>query len=210
MTLQGVTYQGPKLETPQRLAGLPDDLFEILWQVNGFVAYAGGLHVRGMVDQPEWHSLDLYRSGEMALHKLYSGIEETDLPFGQDFLGNQFLLRRDEVWKLRADTGEIRSLSLDLPHFLEAARLDPVEFLELHLLAKFSESVGMLEPGQLVHTIPPLCMSREQNKLALKSTPVANTIAFLAHFARQIEDVPEGEEVNLKLFTPAGGPETIQ
>jgi len=210
MTLQGVTYQGPKLETPARLEGLPDDLFEILWQVNGFVAYAGGLHVRGMVDQPEWHSLEHYWTGEMALHKLFSGIEETDLPFGQDFLGNQFFLRGDDVWKLRGDTGEIRSMGVDLPHFLEAARQDPIEFLELHLLAKFSEAVGMLEPGRLVHTIPPLCMSREQNKLALKPAPIDGTIAFLAHFARQIEDVPEGMEVNLKLFTPETGPETIQ
>lgn len=210
MTLQGVTYQGPKLETPEPLEGLPDALFEILWQVNGFVAYAGGLHVRGVVDQPEWHSLEHYRSGEMALHQLFSGIEETDLPFGQDFLGNQFFLRGDDVWKLRADTGEIQSMRVDLPHFLEAARKDPVEYLELHLLAQFSESVGLLEPGSLVHTIPPLCMSREQNKLALKPAPVANTISFLAHFARQIEDVPEGAEVNLQLFSPENGPETIQ
>ena len=57
MTLQGVTYQGPQLETPQKLENLPGDLIEVLWQVNGFVAYAGGLHVRGMTDEPEWHSL---------------------------------------------------------------------------------------------------------------------------------------------------------
>ncbi len=209
MTLQGVTYQGPQLESPEALVGLPDDLFEILWQINGFVAYAGGLHVRGMVTQPEWHSLDSYRSGEMALHQLFSAIDETDIPFGQDYLGNQFLLRDDAVWKLRADTGEIRSLEVDLPHFLDEARKDPVEYLELQLLARFSESVGMLEPGQLVHTIPPLCMSRDKGKLALKPAPVSNTISFLAHFTRQIEDVPEGTEVNLKLFTPESGPETI-
>ncbi len=209
MTLQGVTYQGPKLETPEPLAGLPDDLFEILWQVNGFVAYAGGLHVRGVVSQPEWHSLDYYRSGEMALHKLFSAIDERDIPFGQDYLGNQFLLRQDLVWKLRADTGEIRSMGVDLPHFLEEARKDPIEYLGLQLLARYSEVVGMLEPGQLVHTIPPLCMSRDHGKLALKPAPASNAISFLAHFARQIEDVPEGTEVNLQLFTPESGPETI-
>ena len=209
MTLQGVTYQGPRLTSPEPLAGLPDDLFEILWQVNGFVAYAGGLHVRGVVDQPEWHSLQLYRSGEMALHRLFSAIEESDLPFGQDYLGNQFVLREETVWKLRADTGEIRSLDVDLPHFLDEARRDPVEYLELQLLARYSEHVGMLEPGQLVHTIPPLFMTREQNKLAMKPAPVSNTISFLAHLARQIENVPEGAEVNLRLFTPETGSETI-
>ncbi len=210
MTLQGVTYQGPRLKTPAPLEGLPDALFEILWQVNGFVAYAGGLHVRGMVEEPDWHSLEHYRSGEMALHKLFRGITDRDIPFGQDFLGNQFVLREDEVWKLRGDTGQVRPLGVDLPHFLDEARKDPVEYLELHLLARFSEQIGMLEPGQLVHTIPPLCMTREQNKLALKAAPAANTISFLANLARQIENVPEGAEVNLKLFTPETGSETIQ
>lgn len=210
MMLQGVTYQGPALETPERLVGLPDDLFEILWQVNGFVAYAGGLHVRGMVDAPEWHSLESYRSGEMALHKLFSAVDERDCPFGQDFLGNQFVLRDGAVWKLRADTGEIRSLDVDLPHFLDEIRRDPIEYLELELLARYSDGAGMLKPGELVHTIPPLCMAGEQSKLALKTAPVSNTVLFLANFARQIENVSDGTEVNLQLFTPGPGPETIQ
>ena len=210
LILQGVTFQGPPLDSPERLDGLPDDLFEILWQINGFVAYAGGLHVRGMVDEPAWHSLDAYRTGEMALHKLFGAIQATDCPFGQDYLGNQFVLRDGQVWKLRADTGEIRSLELDLPHFFDEARKDPVEFLELHLLARYSETAGLLQPGELVHTIPPLCIAGDLSRLAMKPAPVSGAIAFLAHFARQIENVSDGTEVNLRLFTPSSGPETIQ
>ena len=206
MTLQGVTYQGPALETPEKLANLPGDLLEILWQVNGFVAYAGGLHVRGMVDEPAWHSLDRYWSGEMALHELFRDVQPYDAPFGQDFLGNQFLLRDGRVFRLRADTGELAGLDLDLPHFLDACREDPVGFLSLHLLAEFHQDQGTLEPGSLVHTMPPLSLRQQETKIAMKPVPVDNAIAFLANFARQIQDLPDGAEVNLRLFTPEQTP----
>ena len=202
MTLQGVTYQGPALDTPERLVNLPSDLFEILWQVNGFVAYAGGLHIRGMVDEPAWHSLDRYWSGDMALHELFRDVQPYDVPFGVDFLGNQFLLRDGRVFRLRGDTGELASLDLDLPHFLDACREDPVEFLSLHLLAEFHQEQGLLEPGSLVHAMPPLCLRHADAKLALQPVPADNAISFLANFARQIQDLPEGSEVNLRLFTP--------
>src|SRR5690606_30293950 len=128
-------YKGPDLANPSVLQGLPVEMFEVLWQVNGFVAYAGGLHVRGFGDVPEWHSISRYHSGEMALVNLYPQVKKYDFPFGQDFLGNQFLLRDSEVFKLRADTGEVSSLRVDLAEFFEAAKKDPVSYLSLELLA---------------------------------------------------------------------------
>jgi hypothetical protein len=203
MTLQGVIYKGPPLENPSVLQGLPGELFEVLWQVNGFVAYAGGLHVRGFVDDPDWHSFSRYHSGEMALAGLYPQIKKYDFPFGQDFLGNQFLLRDSEVFKLRADTGEVSSLRVDLAEFFEAAKKDPVSYLSLELLALFHEQNGGLQPGQLIHTMPPLCLKREDKKLAMKAVAADNAISFLAHFARQINEAPEGTEINLRLFQPS-------
>jgi hypothetical protein len=203
MMLQGVIFQGPPLENPSVLQGLPSELFEVLWQVNGFIAYAGGLHVRGFVESPSWHSFAHYHSGEMALHNIYSQVREYDLPFGQDFLGNQFLLRDSEVFRLRADTGEVISLRVDLAGFLEAAKEDPVGYLSLELLALFHEQHGGLEPGQLVHTMPPLCLKRPDKKLAMKAVDADNAIAFSANFAKQISAAPEGVDVKLELITPA-------
>lgn len=203
MTLQGVIYKGPAIEDPSVLQGLPGELFEVLWQVNGFIAYAGGLHVRGLSDVPEWHSFTRYHSGEMAISKLYSQVKKYDFPFGQDFLGNQFLLRDSEVFKLRADTGEVSSLRVDLAGFFEAAKQDPISYLSLELLAVFHEQHGGLEPGQLIHTMPPLCLKRSDKKLAMKAVAADNAISFLAHFARQINEAPEGTEINLKLFEPS-------
>lgn len=201
--LQGVTFQGPPLEDPNVLQGLPPELFEVLWQVNGFVAYAGGLHVRGFVEEPSWHSFAHYHSGEMALQNIYSQVREYDLPFGQDFLGNQFLLRDSEVFRLRADTGEVTSLRVDLARFFDATKADPVEYLSLELLAVFHEQHGILEPGQLVHTMPPLCLKRPDKKLAMKAVDADNAIAYSANFAKQISEAPDGTEVKLELLTPS-------
>jgi len=202
MTLQGVTFQGPALKDPSPLDGLPGELFEVLWQINGFVAYAGGLHLRGFVDEPNWHSFERYRSGDMALHKMFSVVEESDIPFGQDFLGNQFLLRHDEVWRLRSDTGEATGLAVGLAEFFDACKKDPIDFLGLELLAEYHQLHGMLEPGDLVHTMPPLCLRRDDKKLAMKSVPIDNALSFLAVFAKQVAEAPEGETVHLELVSP--------
>ncbi len=202
MTLQGVTYTGPPIEDPAKLHGLPGEIVEVLWQVNGFVAYAGGLHFRGLVNEPDWHSFEHYHSGEMALHKLFRQVRAYDIPFAQDYLGNQFLLRDHGVRRLRADTGEVVNLHLDMAEFLGKVRDDPIEYLSLELLAAFHERHGFLEPGQLVHTMPPLCLRRPEKALAMKPVPAGNAIAFLANFARQIANVPDGAEVNLRLFDP--------
>jgi len=79
-------------------------------------------------------------------------------------------------------------------------------FLSLHLLAEFHQEHGMLEPGQLVHTMPPLSLRQADAKIAMKPVPVDNAISFLANFARQTQDLPEGTEVNLRLFTPGDAP----
>jgi hypothetical protein len=138
----------------------------------------------------------------MALHKLFQQIADTDFPFAQDYLGNQFLLRRGQVWKLRADTGEATDLALDLAAFFGAVREDAIAFLELQLLAEFHQLHGPLEPGSLVHTMPPLCVKREDNKIAMKPVPIDNALSFLANFSKQVAAAPDGERVTLRLFTP--------
>ncbi len=205
MTLQGVTYTGPPIDDPEKLQGLPGEIVEVLWQVNGFVAYAGGLHFRGLVNEPDWHSFEHYHSGEMALHKLYRHVLEYDIPFAQDHLGNQFLLRDHEVHRLRADTGEVSGLHVDMAAFLGKAREDPIDYLSLELLATYHEQFGSLEPGRLIHTMPPLCLKRPEKNLAMKSVPAGAAIAFLANFARQIAEIPDGTEINLRLFEPPDG-----
>src|SRR3954466_4178623 len=96
------------------LERLPDDYRSLLRQTNGFILFDGGLHVRGAVISPEWHSLRKVWPGDFALHRLFPAIEETDVPFAQDCLGDQFVLRAGVVYRLNAECGEIKSLELGL------------------------------------------------------------------------------------------------
>ena len=111
MDLSNITYQGPEYQADQEIESLlPDNLLSLLKQINGFIQFGGGLHVRGLCNEPEWHSLRAALFGENAIHKLYPLVEKSDVPFAQDCVADQYLLRDRTVHKLFAETGELESL----------------------------------------------------------------------------------------------------
>jgi hypothetical protein len=50
-------YIGPPIDDPDILDRLPAAYRDFLARTNGYVAYGGGLHVRGACHAPGWHSL---------------------------------------------------------------------------------------------------------------------------------------------------------
>src|SRR5262249_55265061 len=65
------TYSGAGITDHQILDKVPENYRRLLHQMNGFIWFDGGLHVRGAVLSPSWHSLREVWSGDFALHKLY-------------------------------------------------------------------------------------------------------------------------------------------
>src|ERR1051325_2285272 len=124
------TYVGTEITDLEILDKVPEDYQRLLSQTNGFILFDGGLHVRGAVLAPEWHSLRKVWLGGFALHKLFLAIHESDVPFAQDCLGDQFLLRGNVVHKLDAEIGEVEGLGMGLETFLNRAQENPVEFLD--------------------------------------------------------------------------------
>ena len=102
MELRNVTCRGPAITDHDLLAKLPSDLRGLLEQINGFVQFGGGLHVRGACHDPAWHSLRHAWVGDAAFHRAYPAVRETDVPFAQDCVGDQFLLRDGAVVRLLA------------------------------------------------------------------------------------------------------------
>lgn len=198
LDLEGLTYEGrpaDDLETLLRLAPVHRALLE---QRNGFVAYSGGLHVRGAVREPEWHSLQSAWEGRVALHVLYPTVEPTDVPFAQDAFGDQFLLRGGQVCRLAGETGDLKSLAVDLAGFFEQASADPIEYLQLEPLERFRAEGGCLLPGQLINVYPPFVAKESAAGVSLRPIPVEDRIAFLASLARQLRDVPDGGRVRFR------------
>jgi hypothetical protein len=200
-----ITFKGSEVSDPEILGRVPDAYRHLLNHINGFVMFDGGLHVRGAVLSPDWHSLRNIWSGDLVLHRLYPALRETDVPFAQDCLGDQFILRDEVVHRLSAETGELESLGMSLDTFLGKAQGNPVEFLSLHPLLQFMAEGGRLEPGQLLNAYPPFCMKESGKGVSLKAVPVFEQLRFLADFAKQIVELPEGAEIRIKVINVPNG-----
>lgn len=197
MEFSDVTFRGPQAETAA-IAELPLPYRGLLTQMNGFIAFRGGLHVRGVCSEPTWHSLAVVWSGDHALHRLFTTIRETDIPFGQDCLGDQFILRDNTVHRLSGESGELESTELSFKEFLNRAVTAPVEFLGLQPLLQFENEGGRLEPGRSLAAFPPFIMKESGSGVSLRSVPTLERISFLANLARQLAEVPDGGQVKIE------------
>jgi hypothetical protein len=186
MELSNVTFRGPPIDDEPLLARLTPNLQALLRSMNGFVQYHGGLHVRGACEGPSWHSLRAVLEGESALHALYEDVRPEDIPFGQDCVGDQFLLRDRKVHRLLAETGEVEFVAAGLPSFFEAVQADPVEFLKLHPLLQLQREGALLQPGELIHAYPPFCTKEAAQGVSLRAVPAQQVISFHAAMAAQL------------------------
>lgn len=194
------TYVGSNITDSEILDRVPEPYRRLLNQANGFIAFNGGLHVRGAVRAPKWHSLRAAWEGDNALHKLFPALAESDVPFAQNYLGDQFILRDDVVHRLSSETGKLESLQTDFDGFFKLAQEDPVNFLELEPLLQFQREGGTLQPGQLLNVLPPFIMKESEEGVSMRPIPVADQIKFLADFARQIAGAGDGAEVTLNVM----------
>jgi hypothetical protein len=145
--LPGITFEGPAIDDPEVLAALPPAAQRLLRQVNGFIAFDGGLHIRGACRAPRWHSLRTAWWDSEAFHRRYAAVMPDDVPIGQDAVGDQWLLRGGRLWALASETGTNEAIGLTLPEFLDAVEAAPIETLGLHPLLQFRADGGELQPG---------------------------------------------------------------
>jgi hypothetical protein len=203
--LSDLTYSGPDISDPEIISRLPKAYSRLLKQVNGFIAFEGGLHIRGAVKLPRWHSLREAWTGDLALYRLFPELSESDIPFGQDYVGDQFILRDDVVFRMSGETGQLESLETDFDGFLKRAQKDPENYLFLNPLSEFQEEGGKLTPGQLLNVIPPFILKESEKGVLMRAIPVSDQIKFLADFASQIAGAGDGTEVTLKVVVKPPG-----
>jgi hypothetical protein len=196
--MKGILFTGGELTDLVSFARLPSYLQTFLREQNGVVAYFGGLHIRGCVSEPSWHSLSEVWQGANAFWRTYDTVVETDIPFAQDCVGNQFLLRGDAVLFLDTETGELADLEVDFKHFLFGAEKFPLDALGMEPLRAFQQRGGVLQPGQLLSLFPPMCIETAQQKPRVQPQTVAARLAWLADLYRQIKNLPDGQHLQLK------------
>ena len=195
MKLETVTFTGPAIDDADTFARLPKGLANLLQQSNGFVQFHGGLHVRGACLAPAWHSLRDAWLGDDAFQHLYPDVSPNDIPFAEDCMGDQFLLRDGMVWRLYGETGELEPLEATFKEFFDNVQEDPGEHLGLHPLLQFQREGGNLQPGQLLSAVPPFCLEQSEDGVSLSAVPSLDRRRFLADLARQMREAPDGAKV---------------
>jgi len=208
MNFEDVSFVGGPLDDPDTadreiLDRVPPALHSILRQVNGLVAFRGGLHLRGAVRDPLWHSLRHAWDGDDAIHTLFSAVRPSDVPFGQDALGEQFLLRDGQVWRLSAEIDELEPLGQTVTEFLEEIVADPTGALGLEPLRRFEIDGGRLSPGELLSVYPPYVVDTGGTSArSFCAVPAGDRIRFLAQIAAQLSKLPDGTKVEFKIRPP--------
>jgi hypothetical protein len=198
MQLDGVTYTGPEFSDSELLKDLPPQLAAVLVLDNGFVAARGGFHMRGACREPLWHSLRAAWTGPESVRSRYPDVRETDIPFAEDALGDQFLLRDGNVYRLAAETGEIESVEATLEEFLARVANDAFEYLNLQPLLNFEQRGGRLAPGELLNVYPPYCVKSEKER-SYCAISADQHLRFLARLAAEIRHLPDGAAVDIKI-----------
>ena len=193
MNIPGITWKGESIEDVEILRELPADLVRVLSDTNGFVIHEGALHVRGACLTPEWHSLRVALRGTAAFHTLYKDVRPADIPFAQDQVGDQFLIREGVVLRLSAETGEIEHLADSLPDFFSKVCSDIEGFVNVGLGHR-------MQPGQLLHAYPPFCIRESGAGASLEALPASEVILFHADFAKRIRNLPDGTKVRFTLI----------
>jgi len=196
------TWVGPPVDDAELLVQLPLDLQRRLREIDGYVAYAGGLHVRGACHTPEWHSLRAAWFGESSIHRLFPTVRANDIPWAEDALGDQFLLRSGIVHRLEAETGHIESLAVDLAGFEQRVRADPLEYLRLAPLVQYHHEGGTLRPGQLLSVYPPYCVAESARGVSLRAVAAADRLHWLSTLAREVGSLPDGAQLRIEIARP--------
>ncbi|MGE0322021.1 MAG: hypothetical protein AB7K71_04485 [Polyangiaceae bacterium] len=197
MEFDGIVFEGPPYNDEERgdpmlLRELPGELARLLKERNGFIAFAGGLHVRGACNEPSWHSLREVWKGAGALHERYPEVKPTDVPFAQDCVGDQYLLRDGEVVQLFAEMGEVEHLDMSLTEFFQAAIEDPAEMLCTDPLELFLQSSPRLVPGRLLQVYPPFCCDADEREL--RDMPAEDLLDYHTELSNRLSELPEGAE----------------
>jgi len=191
MDIPGITWKGESIEDAEILRELPADLVRVLTDTNGFILHEGAVHVRGACLTPEWHSLRTVWRGGRAFHTLYEEVRPSDIPFAQDQVGDQFLIRDGVILRLSAETGQIGHLADSLHDFFNRASSDIEGFLNVGLSHK-------MLPGQLLHAYPPFCMNDTSTKISMRPLPATEVILVHARFAKEIATIPDGEQIEIR------------
>jgi hypothetical protein len=200
VTKKDFTFLGPEIDDLELLERLPRDLQQLLTKQNGCIMFNGGLHIRGASTSPIWHSIREAWFGKRAFHKYYKKVKKSDVPFAQDSVGDQFLLRDQKVIRLSAEDGNVVPTHLTLEDFLEASEENPVDFLGLQPLQQFTANGKSLVPGYLLLAYPPFCAIESASGVKLSAVPADELLKFHIDLSKKMAILKSNQKLRIKVI----------
>lgn len=192
VTIGGVTFHAPAASTALD-PGLPASLRAALAEHDGFIVDDGAFHMRGVGEgHPGWHRLDGCVVGQGGVFDAYEVLEPGDVVFGQNMLGDQFVLRGEAVHFLDAEVGELERVAPTLAAFLSTVNEEGDN------LPRYGGRAA-LEPGELMHAHPPFCCVTDSGSYRLHPTPAEELHAFHVELYEQMRDLPEGAKLEFEV-----------
>jgi hypothetical protein len=178
------------------LKEIPSQMAEVLFEKNGFVIWRGGFHFRGIVSSPDWHSLHFAWQSKNSLWRHFESLRESDIPFAEDCMGDQYILRDEIILKMRGEDGFLQSLELSFEEFLGKVLSNENDILGLAPLLRYESEGHFLKPGHLLAAYPPFITAEAANgNVKIEAIPTIEQLSFLSMLAKQLSDVPDGGKV---------------
>lgn len=177
---------------------LGEEWGELLKIKNGFYAFETALHVFPSlricppISVEQWNDARSWRTE-------YRGLADGALFFGEDAFANQFCIRKGSICFFEAETGEYRELAKSFENWA-ATILDDYEFQTGYpLLHEWQLENRQLPAGQRLIAKFPFVLGGEYALDNLVAMDAVQIMRARGNIAWQLQDVPEGEEVEICL-----------
>ncbi|MBL8705887.1 MAG: hypothetical protein JNM30_13630 [Rhodospirillales bacterium] len=173
------------------------ELAGLLAQRNGFLAFEAALHIYPS-DPAKPLSLENVNSAD-GWRGAYPAIPADVLFFGQDIFGGQFGLRSGAVWTLDPETGDLTRTADTLEAFVTLLLRDYDVMVGHSLAHQWQATHGALKHDQRLAPKIPFVMGGEFTVDNLYAADLLPLMRARADIARQIADLPDGAQVELKI-----------
>ena len=164
---------------------LSNQIKKFINSLSDLYMYNGGLQFRNIEN-----IIKLMR-GQKAFYMHYNEILKTDIPFAQDYFGDQFFLRGNDVIKLYAETGDIEEYELDINSWFAKVEQNPEEVLNIDL-------EWSIEKGKLFLAYPPFCF-KESSNAKISKISEDEVIDFHIDLHKKVKGIGDGETLKIEL-----------
>jgi hypothetical protein len=174
-----------------------DELWALLQGRNGFYAFESALHVfptggTGPQVLERWNSPELWRGH-------YEDLAEGCVFFAEDIFGGQFILKGDAVHSFDPETGDTEQLGANLDAWARAILGDYETVTGQPLAHAWQAEHGALPAGKRLLPKIPFSTGGAFDLANLYAADAVKGMQFRGDLARQLRDLPEGAQIELKV-----------